>query len=102
MPDDNRSPHLFKLIGTDGKPYLSPVPGLLGGTSGGKLYGRLDCWSALAAIKRKPGSYERQRVFFADEATAIAAGYRPCAKCMPVEYDAWKARQPAKADAKKA
>ena len=102
MPDQNRSPHLFKLIGSDGQPYLSPIPGLLGGHQGQRLYGRLDCWSALAAMKRKPGSYERQRVFFADEATAIAAGYRPCAKCMPVEYRAWKARQPVKPDAKEA
>jgi methylphosphotriester-DNA--protein-cysteine methyltransferase len=22
-------------------------------------------------------------VFFADEATAVAAGYRPCARCLP-------------------
>jgi methylphosphotriester-DNA--protein-cysteine methyltransferase len=33
------------------------------------------------------------RVFFADEATAIAAGYRPCGACMRAEYRAWKARQ---------
>jgi methylphosphotriester-DNA--protein-cysteine methyltransferase len=31
------------------------------------------------------------RVFFADEATAIAAGYRPCGACMRREYAAWKA-----------
>jgi methylphosphotriester-DNA--protein-cysteine methyltransferase len=31
-------------------------------------------------------------VFFADEATAIAAGYRPCAGCMRAEYKEWKAR----------
>jgi methylphosphotriester-DNA--protein-cysteine methyltransferase len=30
-------------------------------------------------------------VFFADEATAIAAGYRPCFVCMREEYRAWKA-----------
>jgi len=30
-------------------------------------------------------------VFFADEKTAVAAGYRPCAKCMPEEYGEWKA-----------
>jgi methylphosphotriester-DNA--protein-cysteine methyltransferase len=34
----------------------------------------------------------RHRVFFADEATAIAAGYRPCARCMPEAYRLWKAR----------
>jgi methylphosphotriester-DNA--protein-cysteine methyltransferase len=30
-------------------------------------------------------------VFFADEETAIGAGYRPCAVCLPAEYAAWKA-----------
>jgi methylphosphotriester-DNA--protein-cysteine methyltransferase len=30
-------------------------------------------------------------VFFADEATARAAGYRPCFTCMREEYRAWKA-----------
>jgi len=33
----------------------------------------------------------KQRVFFADAATAIAAGYRPCAGCLPEKYKAWKA-----------
>jgi methylphosphotriester-DNA--protein-cysteine methyltransferase len=28
-------------------------------------------------------------VFFADEATALAAGYRPCGTCMREEYRAW-------------
>ncbi|MDP4128201.1 MAG: Ada metal-binding domain-containing protein, partial [Bacillota bacterium] len=32
----------------------------------------------------------KHRVFFADEETAIAAGYRPCARCMPKEYAEWK------------
>jgi methylphosphotriester-DNA--protein-cysteine methyltransferase len=31
-------------------------------------------------------------VFFADEATAIGAGYRPCAVCLPAKYATWKAR----------
>jgi methylphosphotriester-DNA--protein-cysteine methyltransferase len=34
-------------------------------------------------------------VFFADEHTAIAAGYRPCAVCLPQKYAAWKASRPA-------
>lgn len=53
-----------------------------------KIYGRLDCPSALRAIAR--GGYVRYRVFFADEATAIAAGYRPCARCLPGRYAEWK------------
>jgi methylphosphotriester-DNA--protein-cysteine methyltransferase len=32
-------------------------------------------------------------VFFADEQTAIAAGYRPCATCLPEKYARWKARK---------
>ena len=79
---------LCTLIGRDGKPYQSPTKGLLGGHRGMKLYGRLDCPSALRAIAK--GHYVKYRVFFADEATAIAAGYRPCAVCMPAEYRAWK------------
>jgi methylphosphotriester-DNA--protein-cysteine methyltransferase len=31
------------------------------------------------------------RVFFADAATAVTAGYRPCAVCLPEPYAAWKA-----------
>ena len=38
------------------------------------------------------GQYVKYRVFFADEETAIDAGYRPCAKCMPDEYKQWKVR----------
>jgi methylphosphotriester-DNA--protein-cysteine methyltransferase len=52
------------------------------------IYGRLDCPSALRWIEK--GHYVEHRVFFADEATAIAAGYRPCAKCLPNQYREWK------------
>ncbi|MEO7131789.1 MAG: Ada metal-binding domain-containing protein [Dermatophilaceae bacterium] len=34
------------------------------------------------------------RVFFADEATAVAAGYRPCAVCLPGSYRTWRASRP--------
>ncbi|WP_143187719.1 Ada metal-binding domain-containing protein [Desulfosporosinus lacus] len=43
------------------------------------------------ALHRKK-QYVKNRVFFADEKTAIAAGYRPCAKCMTKEYADWKAK----------
>ena len=65
------------------------MPGTLGGHRRTKGYGRLDCPTALRWIAR--GKYVRHRVFFADEETAIAAGYRPCAHCMPEEYRRWKA-----------
>ena len=80
----------YELIRADGTTYPSPAPGVLGGHSATRIYGRLDCPSALRAIKR--GGYAMHRVFFADEDTAVAAGYRPCARCLPDRYRAWKAR----------
>jgi methylphosphotriester-DNA--protein-cysteine methyltransferase len=81
----------YRLLGADGRAYDSPAKGLLGGNRRGKLYGRLDCPSALRAVKRGQ-TYARHRVFFADETTAIAAGFRPCAVCMRAAYDRWKAQ----------
>ena len=65
------------------------IRGTIGGHRGTRIYGRLDCPSALRAIAN--GGYVKYRVFFADEADAVAAGYRPCAVCMPERYRAWKA-----------
>lgn len=81
----------YTLIGADGRPYLSAAPGTVGGHRRGKIYGRLDCPSALRAIVA--GGYVTHRVFFADEQTAVAAGYRPCAVCLPEQYRRWKAHQ---------
>lgn len=78
----------FTLLGPDG-PYRSATPGTLGGHRGTRIYGRLDCPTALRAIER--GGYVAHRVFFADTASAIACGYRPCARCLPEPYRAWKA-----------
>jgi metal binding Ada-like protein len=79
---------LYRLVGPDGAELLSPTPGTLGGHRRNKIYGRLDCPSALRWLAK--GHIVKHRVFFADEATAIAAGYRPCAVCMPEEYRRWK------------
>ena len=70
------------------------VRATIGGHRGTRIYGRLDCPSALRAIAR--GGYVKHRVFFADEAAAVAAGYRPCARCMPEQYRKWKASGDAK------
>jgi Metal binding domain of Ada len=78
----------FRLIDAAGRPYDSPTPGTLGGHRRTRIYGRLDCRGALAAIAR--GGYVQHRVFFADEATARAAGYLPCARCLPAAYARWK------------
>ena len=81
----------YKLLGADGKIYESETPELFGGNSDLKIYGRLDCPSALSTIKRFPGSYEKKRVFFADEKTALAAGYRPCGNCLRAKYKQYMA-----------
>jgi hypothetical protein len=80
----------YTLIGRDGKPYRSTEKGTLGGYRRGstQIYGRLDCKNAQAWIAL--GHYIPFRVFFADEESAIAAGFRPCGKCMPEKYVAWK------------
>lgn len=53
---------MYKLLGADGKIYLSEMPGAFGGNGKLKIYGRLDCPSALAA------------------------GYRPCGSCLRAQY----------------
>jgi len=58
----------------------------LGGYAGGKIYGLLSCRSG----KRMKVS---NRVFFGDEAEALACGYRPCAVCLPALYRRWKERK---------
>lgn len=87
-PQDADSVKTYTLLGADRSFYQSDTPGTLGGYRPRKIYGRLDCPSAIRAITR--GGYVRHRVFFADEATAIAAGYRPCAVCLREKYLLWK------------
>jgi hypothetical protein len=81
----------YALVGADGKSYRSLTKGSLAGHRKLKIYGRLDCPSALRWIGK--GKYIQHRVFFLDQATAIAAGYRPCAVCMPKDYKEWKFRR---------
>jgi hypothetical protein len=77
----------YTLHGADGRPFQSLTKGVWGGHRGSKIYGRLDCQTALRAISR--GGYVRHRVFFADEATAAAAGFRPCGTCCKDRYQRW-------------
>jgi len=78
----------YKLLDEDGKVYLSKIPGTIGGHKKLKIYGKMDCPSALLYIKK--GQYVNNRVFFLDEETAIKNNYRPCGKCMKKEYLIWK------------
>jgi hypothetical protein len=87
----SKTQEVYILIGPDGEEYLSAVKGTLGGHRRLKLYGRLDCPSALYFIAH--GHYVKHRVFFANEKDAIAAGYRPCSRCLPEKYKKWKKSQ---------
>jgi methylphosphotriester-DNA--protein-cysteine methyltransferase len=81
-------PRTYTLLGADGKRYEAANKGQWGGHRSTRIYGRLNCPAALRAIAS--GGYTRHRVFFADEADAIAAGYRPCGTCCPDRYQEWK------------
>lgn len=80
---------VYRLTALDGSTYESSEPRSLGGYRPQKIYGRLDCPSANRHLANGP--YCQHRVFFAGEPEAIAAGYRPCGKCLPEQYAAWKA-----------
>jgi len=82
--------NIYTLVGANGKTYQSPTIGTLGGHRKDKIYGTLDCKGATRWIAK--GFYVKQRVFFADEQTAIAAGFRPCANCLPEKYRKWKSK----------
>jgi hypothetical protein len=71
----------YFLLGADQKIYASIIKGTLGGHKGSKIYGRLDCLGAKRHLAN--GTYQKSRVFFADEAAALAAGYRACKQCKP-------------------
>ena len=85
-------PARYRLLAADGSVISCLTRGTFGGHRRNRVYGRLDCKAARRALALG-GSYAQQRVFFADEATARAAGYRPCATCMPAEYEAWKVQR---------
>jgi methylphosphotriester-DNA--protein-cysteine methyltransferase len=88
LPGRGKTRRRWILLGRDRKLFQSTVPGKFGGHRRTKIYGRLDCRSALRAIAH--GGYVDHRVFFRDAATARAAGFRPCAVCMPEQYVRWK------------
>ena len=82
---------LYKLVNNQNETYYSEIKGQLAGNKRLKIYGKLDCPSALRWIKK--GHYIKDRVFFSNEKEAIAAGYRPCGICMKKEYEVWKGMQ---------
>ncbi|GAA5194703.1 Ada metal-binding domain-containing protein [Ferrimonas gelatinilytica] len=77
----------YKLLSGSGELFLSDKPGVLGGNSKAKIYGKLDCSAANRALAK---GYASHRVFFVSESDAINAGYRPCGSCMCEQYNEWK------------
>ena len=92
---DRSARKAYRLLGPDGHKYESTAPGTLGGNAKAKIYGRLDCGSALASIRNYGEAYTQHRVFFADEDAAVSAGYRPCGNCMRDRFAAWRKSQDA-------
>jgi hypothetical protein len=70
---------LYSLLNSKGQIYWSPIKAEFGGYAPKKIYGLLDCPSALRWIAK--GQYVGQRVF-SSEIEFIRAGYRPCGICM--------------------
>lgn len=89
LTHDKNEMKTYELLAPDGSVFQSQTPGQLGGYKPQRIYGKLDCRSAVSHLKK--GNYAAHRVFFADEDTAIAAGFRPCAKCLPEQFAKWKA-----------
>ena len=80
----------YKLLDINGY-YFSKIPGTLGGNKKLKIYGKLDCPSALGWIRK--GKYVNNRVFFENEEKAKDVGYRPCGIFMKKEYKIWKVNE---------
>ncbi len=74
----------WRLVGPNDKPYASAVQGILGRHRRNSIYGRLDCSAVLCAIA--PDGDVNHCAFFHTKERAQAAGYRPCAVCLPMAY----------------
>jgi hypothetical protein len=79
----------YTLLDPDRQPTRAQ-PAARSAAAGQAAYTAGSTARPLRAIAR--GGYVSNRVFFADEQTAVGAAYRPCAVCLPDEYAQWKAR----------
>jgi hypothetical protein len=105
MPKQNRVTPFSKIIATPEKGTFMGNRGVLHDTGGHiKRAWQVKRWivCALKFRGRKrtvmtPGHYTE--LFFLDEATALAAGHRPCAECRHARFiafcDAWRKAHPA-------
>ena len=61
MNEEGTGMKMYKLLGADGKIYESETPGEFGGNGKLKVYGRLDCGTALASMKHISASLPQTR-----------------------------------------
>lgn len=73
----------LKISALDLRKHIREGKIKLGGNKKLKIYGSIPCISG-KRMKRE------NRVFFENEQEAIQLGYRPCAKCLPDQYNKWK------------
>ncbi len=85
-PERIKMNKIYKLFSPNNEIYESSTPGEFGGNKKAKIYGKLTCTAANRAISK---GYAQHRVFFENEAIAIAAGFRPCGRCMKEQYVIW-------------
>lgn len=78
----------FRVLAADGRMVDSHVPATVAGHSRLRIFGRLDCSSARYHLSK--GRYRKYRVFFQSLECAIVLGYRPCGRCLPDAYRAWR------------
>ena len=80
----------FESMLPDGIGILD-LPNVLSGNRRTKVFGKASCSSTGGhLILRKE---DCDRVLFDNEAIALSAGFRPCAKCLPESYIEWKKRK---------
>jgi hypothetical protein len=100
MPHQNRVTPLGEIIADPARGHVYGNRGCLHDAEGrirrrysGKLW--IACRLAFKDRRRpllRPGRYTE--LFFLDDATALAAGHRPCAECRREDYRRWQAAWP--------
>jgi len=86
-PAEAAVPRTYTLLGADRRPYRKHGAGAVRRPPPGPdLRPTRTARRPGGAIAR--GATWAHRVFFADQPTAVAAGYRPCAVCLPAAYAA--------------
>ncbi|MEC5322710.1 hypothetical protein [Aurantimonas sp. A3-2-R12] len=96
MPLQNRVTPLGEIIADPARGALMGNRGILHdrdrklGRSRWKHKAWIACVLAFRGRRRTPMTSGRSELFFLDEATALAAGHRPCAECRRADFNAYR------------